>query len=485
MFKPKILIYLAIVGLMSACGGGSGGSDSDSDSLAGKEASTGVITGFGSVFVNGIRYHTNSATITADDSLLNDVTDLSVGMVATVTSDTSTNVASSVKYEEDIKGPIDATVSNFDSPFSVMGQTVIVDSATVVDNSLTFPINSGEILEISGMRLANDLLLATFIEDKAPGNVNKYKVIGIARAVDTNAKTFNIGGLSVNYGSADVNDLAGGNPDEGQLLEVKDENKAYVAGSGMLNATKVEPFDRFSGNGGNNAGIQNIQIETAVIGISVPGEQFQIPGFNVNILPSTNFLFGTANEIGVGTVLQIKARRTANGELDAIRIKFKRNSARMEAPVDTDGVDVANNRLTVLGITVQINSGTDMEDDRDDVSPFTINNINDNDYLEIRGFTAANGLFVATRLERDDADSKVTLRGIASNVDPVAQSLEISGISITAGPATVFNDGATSASAFFGALTDGLSNVKVKWDPFVNVGFAPKEIELEDDFSNN
>jgi len=34
----------------------------------------------------------------------------------------------------------------------------------------------------------------------------------------------------------------------------------------------------------------------------------------------------------------------------------------------------------------------------------------------------------------------------------------------------------------FGALTDGLSNVEVKWDPFVDIGNAPQEMELEDQF---
>jgi hypothetical protein len=467
-----------VLGFLSACGGGS--SDNDSDSLAGKEINSGVITGFGSVFINGIRFHTDSAKITSGDTILNNVNELKVGMVATVISDSSTHVASSVKFDEDIKGPVDASLANFNAPFSVMGQTVIVDSATVIDDSISFPLNADDILEISGMRLANDSLLATFIEDKAPGNVNKYKVIGNARTIDTNAKTFKIGGLTINYGTADVNDLVGGNPNNGQLVEVKDENKAYVAGSGTLIATKIEPFDIFAENGGNNDDIQNIQIESAVTGITTPGVQFQIPNFTVNILPGPSFIFGTADEIGVGTVLKIKAIQSANGELDATRITFKRNSARMEAPVDTGGVDIANNRLTVLGITVQINSGTNMEDDRDGVSPFTINDINDNDYLEIRGFTAANGVFVANRLERDDADDKVEIRSIASNVDTVAQSLDILGISITAGPATVFNDGADSATSFFDALTDGLSIVKVKWDPFVNVGFAPKEMELED-----
>ena len=477
----RIVLYLILSGSLIACGG-SGSDDNTSESLEDREVSTGIITGFGSVFVNGTRYDTSSATIRSDGSILNDVTELKVGMVATVTSN-STNVASRVDYEEDVKGPVDVLVSDFGSPFAVMSQTVMVDSATIIDDSLTLPVNAGDILEISGIRQSDDSILATYIEDKDPAKVNKYKVIGNARVIDTTAKTFRIDGLTIDYSSADVNDLLGGNPFDGQLLEVKDENKTYLASSGILTATKVEPFDAFSGNGGDSSSIQNLQIESVVTSITIPGEQFQVPNFTVNILPSTSFLFGAVGDIAVGTVLQIKAVKSANGELDATRIRFKRNSARMEAPVDTGGVDLANNQLSVVGVTVQINSSTELEDDRDDIAPFTINDINDNDYLEIRGFTSADGVFIANELERDDSDDNVEIRGIASNIDPVGQSMEILGITITAGPGTQFNDGFVSAEAFFGALTEGLSIVKVKWDPFTNTGLAPKEIEIEDDFT--
>ena len=481
----KIPLYLALLGGLTACGGGGGSSD-DSGSPEDMEVSTGIITGFGSVFINGTRYDTSSATIRSDDSILNDVTDLKVGMVATVTSDSSSNVASSVNYEEDIKGPVDSTVASFNASFSVMGQTVIVDSATVIDDSLTLPINAGEILEISGIRQADDSILATYVEDKDAAKVNKYKVIGNARVIDTTARTFRIGDLTIDYSTADVDDLLGGNPSDGQLLEVKDENKAYVAGSGTLVATKVESFSPFSGNDDDDdSSIPNVQIESVVTAITTPGEQFEIPNFTVNILPSTSFMFGVVGDLSVGTVVQVKAVLNDIGELDAIRIRFKRNSARIEAPVDAAGVDLINNQLTLVGITVQINEDTELEDDRDDVEPFSLTDINDSDYLEIKGFTSAEGVLIATEVERDDSDNEVEIRGVATNIDPVAQSLEVLGITVTAGPGTLFNDGTTTVDAFFDALTEGLSVVEVEWEPFSSTGLPPKEMEIEDDFSMN
>jgi hypothetical protein len=481
IYRLRYLLCISIISLVTACGGGSG-SSSPATGTTGNEISSGVITGFGSVFINGRRYRTDSATISADDTPLTNVTELKVGMVAKVIADASTAIASSVSFDADVKGPLDSDLADFNAPFSVMGQMVMVDSATVIDNSLILPLSAGAIIEVSGLRQFDSSILATYIDKKDISKVNKFKVIGNAIAVDPSGKTFTIGSLTVNYSAATVNDLNGGNPAEGQLVEVKDGNLAYAAGTGSLAATKVEPF-RILGDGGDNRPIFDVQIESVVTAVVTPGLQFKIPNFSVNILPGTTFRFGTSADISVGTVLQIKATENSSGELDASRITFKRNSARMEASVDVGGVDAANNRVTLLGITVQVNSDTEMEDKRDGISPFTVADIAESDHLLIRGFIGNNGIFTATGLRRESDDSRVELRGIVSNVVTDAPgSLDIFGFMVTAGPGTQFNDGTSTAADFFDALTNGLSNVEVKWDPFVSTGNEPKEMELEDQF---
>ena len=463
----KYALVLAIVGVLSACGGGSGSDSNGTIPPANREISTGTITGFGSVYINGTRYDTSDALVTSDDTELSDVTELKVGMKASITSDSSSQKASDVKYEED-----------------VMGQLVTADETTIIDDSISMPVIAGAILEISGIRQGDDSILASYIEDKELSKVNKFKVIGNARSINTTDKKFMIGDLEVDYSSADVRDLLSGDPAEGQLLEVKDENLGYVAGSNMLMATKVEPFDTFTGND-DPTEVNKVEIETAVIEIVIPGEQFKIPNFTVNIDPqTTTFRYGTADELGVGSVVQIKALRNADGELDAYRITFKRNSTRMQAAVDNGGVDVDKNQLTLLGVTVQINDNTDMEDDRDRVFPFDISNINDGDYLQIRGVTSVDNIFIANRLERDRFRDRAEIRAIAKNIDVDAQSLEVLGITVTAGPGTQFNDGAANAADFFASLREGLSVVKVKWDPFTDTAGAPKEMEIEDNFNN-
>jgi hypothetical protein len=479
-----LLLSSSVVAL-SGCGGGSGGSSATGTATT--DVSKGPITGFGSVFVNGTRFNTDNALISRDGQSLDDVTDLNIGMIVTVSSNSNSTTANSVSFDEDVKGPLDNDLASFDNSFSVMGQTIVVDGNTIIDNSLMLPLSAGQILEISGTRQMGDSLLATFIEIKNFGNLNQFKVIGNARALDPDAKSFKIGGLTVDYNSAILDDFDGGNPVEGQLLEVKDSNLTYVAGSGMLTATKIEPVNPFGDT--SNSQLNQVEIETVVTEIVSAGTQFKTPNFTVNILPNTSFKFGILSDLGVGSVIEIKASIAENGELNATRIKFKKNSSRIEGSVDTAGVDTANNTVKVLGVTVLINSSTEMWDKRDDVTPFSINDISPNDYLSIRGFTGTSASqLIATRLERDDSDNKAEIRGLATEIDAEARTLKILGITVMPGSGTQFedsNDNVVSSAQFFAAITPGLSIVKAKWDPFTDVSLAPKELELEDEFSNN
>ena len=70
--------------LASGCGGGGSSSDSETSSTDGASVvSRGIITGFGSVYVNGVRYHTEGTRFTIDDDE-GDESGLKVGMIVTV-----------------------------------------------------------------------------------------------------------------------------------------------------------------------------------------------------------------------------------------------------------------------------------------------------------------------------------------------------------------------------------------------------------------
>ena len=77
-FRPSAIWSLILTStVLVACGGSSTGDN------AGTVVSRGIITGFGSVFVNGIKFKTTGASISVDDEAGNE-SSLRVGMIVTV-----------------------------------------------------------------------------------------------------------------------------------------------------------------------------------------------------------------------------------------------------------------------------------------------------------------------------------------------------------------------------------------------------------------
>ena len=91
---------------VAACGGGGGGGSKQPDGIdrGGRTIASGPITGFGSVWVNGVEYSTTGATITVDDNPGTE-SDLRVGQFVrvegTVAAGGTTGTATRVIYATD------------------------------------------------------------------------------------------------------------------------------------------------------------------------------------------------------------------------------------------------------------------------------------------------------------------------------------------------------------------------------------------------
>jgi len=136
----KVLLPVLVIftSLLTSCGGGSGGGSVAGIGGTGQIAS-GTITGFGSIFVNGIEFFDiDSATCVIDDndSTGNCQANLQLGMVVKITgtNDGSTGNATQIIYNDDIDGPISGLVAlipgNVTRTFTVLGTTVLIDSAS-------------------------------------------------------------------------------------------------------------------------------------------------------------------------------------------------------------------------------------------------------------------------------------------------------------------------------------------------------------------
>ncbi|NNG13143.1 MAG: hypothetical protein HKM88_07835, partial [Halobacteria archaeon] len=108
----KIYLVVSLVVTILIAGGCGGGSSSLAGGGIGGTGITafGTITGFGSVFVNGIEFETSGSLFDVDDDDTAVEGDLGIGMVVTVIGDLNddggTGTADCIEYDDELEGPI-------------------------------------------------------------------------------------------------------------------------------------------------------------------------------------------------------------------------------------------------------------------------------------------------------------------------------------------------------------------------------------------
>jgi Domain of unknown function (DUF5666) len=138
----------ALALVLAACGGGGGiggtGGGGGGGGIGGTGVAYGTITGFGSVWVNGVRYETPAGTtFRLDDSGVSQ-SDLKVGMVARV--EGSGTSATAVVVDSALKGRVEAVIGD---RFTVLGQAVQTDASTTFDNGIRPVV--GDYVEVHGL----------------------------------------------------------------------------------------------------------------------------------------------------------------------------------------------------------------------------------------------------------------------------------------------------------------------------------------------
>ncbi|MHB8783449.1 MAG: DUF5666 domain-containing protein [Desulfobacteria bacterium] len=239
--RTYMLAVAAVAALaLAGCGGGGAGGTSPT--------TRGPITGFGSVWVNGIEFQTDSATHrrildTAEDYMgaIQDCTVLSVGMIVTVSHEDGDDYATEIEYEDNIEGPVQY-LNPTDNTFEVLGQKVRYSGATNVEHG---PIDNGFVVEVSGLTASDNVIDATYIDVKT-GESGEYEIKGYVFSVGAD-NTFRLGPLpgvstvTVDITGATLHDIPGGVLAAGQFVEVKTGSAA--AGrfpNATIQATEVE-----------------------------------------------------------------------------------------------------------------------------------------------------------------------------------------------------------------------------------------------------
>jgi len=444
-------LALVVVALAASCGG-SGSGNKVIGGIDGGGVVLGAITGFGSIFVNGVEYRTSSAQITINGQSGTE-SQLRAGEVvsvrATLDAGGKTGTAQSVNFDDNVTGPI-LSIDLAGQSLVVLGQMVHVNGTTTFDDASNQPLDLatlrvGDVVEVSGFVDASGAVVATRIERKAAGG--GLEVDGVVANLDSNAKRFQLNALIVDYSRAQ---LSNGAPTNGACVEVKGDSTGFSGG--VLTATGVEVKGCQEAVADGDLG----EIEGLITALRSASD-FDVAGRRVSTTGSTQFEGGTASELAPNVKVEVEGTFNTAGTLVASHVEIKQASE-LRATGTIDTLNAATSTLTIFGITVTTNMQTRFEDNSSQpVSPFNFSSLAAGNYVEVRGFPGATANSItATILERRNPDTRTDLRGVAGNLAPPA--FTILGVTVVTDAGTIFEnaDGGPMTSAeFFAPANDG------------------------------
>lgn len=243
------LIALTSVSMLVACGGGGGRASVNS---ADPIMASGLISGLGSIVLNGVRYETIGAVTQRYDDKHAFTQPLSMGMTVSVTAPSDSPTAASVIY---VESGIDGQISNFDGfsyTLEIAGIPVLLTESTVIQKadgsvgSLT-DIGNNLYVETYGLPQTDGSYKATRMEIKSVAQ--EIKLLGIVDNLDTVNRTFTIGSdsksVTITYNGIDQpSSLA-----NGDVVSVGTAATAtstqYAATSLYVRTTDATVFERY------------------------------------------------------------------------------------------------------------------------------------------------------------------------------------------------------------------------------------------------
>ena len=474
--KTRFAVPVLTAMIMTACNVGG-----DMAGIGGSGfISTGTITGFGSVYVNGVRFETDQARFEVEGRLDATESDLRVGMVVqvqgSVNADGSTGTASFIRYADDLQGPVTAIDEVTTDPdirrLTVLGQTVVISAADTSYDDVRFDtIEVGQMLEISGYYDHNGELQASYIELKDAND--DIEIRGVIE--ELNGFEFTVRGVAVDASSASIEDFANGQLQEGVYVEVEGY---FDSNTNTLIASEVEAEDDLYDDD------REVEIEGYITSYTDNNH------FEVNGVPVDASGVSTSLQLRLGERVEVEGYMR-NGVLIAEEIELRGGNTEISARLEA--VDLNSQQFTLKpvsdqpAITVQISDLTRMEDDLDDDDRLLLTDLQPGNFITVRGFEMDNNIVAATRVKReDDDDDEVEVQGVVDAYTPT--SVTVLGVEFMVDGSTEYedDDGITlnGPADFASAFVIGQTLVSIEDDIISSTGMGDgiaDEIEIEDD----
>ena len=375
-------LTLAGAALLAACGGGG---DSAGIGTGGTGSfSVGPVTGFGSIFVNGVRYDDNGARLVDDDGTVkvlgSDDNPLKVGMVVEVSGsvdDNGVRRAAQIAYGAEIKGPVTAVDAAAGS-FQVFGITVRTTTTTVYEDfGGVATLAPGNVVEVHGQPDASGRIVATHVEREAASEAayiaddGEYRLRGpVAQLSGSGAAyTFSVRGVAIRTDGATRID---GTPADGAAVSLRLHPVRQGDGRYLAERVKVRQAS-YSDVPPAAEG----EVEGYVSGFDAATGSFRVAGYAAQLGSGVVYEDGVAADLKDGIRVEAKGR-IQGGVLMVTKLEFESRDD------DDDGDDdevsggamqfefkgvaacsscsASSGTFRVKGVTVTYDSGTRFDD---------------------------------------------------------------------------------------------------------------------------
>lgn len=370
LLRPTLRIVIgALAAVCAAWGIAGGGVDSGGTGSPTNSYSSGRLSGFGSIVLNGVHFDETRALVLDDEGGLHRRDSLKLGMTLAVRAgaiDTDVSsgmrraVAERIVFASAIRGPVQA-VSAGTSSLTVFGQKVAVNEATVFDARVggMAGVRPGQVLEIHALLdESNGRYLATRID--RPDKVSTFKLRGVVSRLDNVARSLVIGGVRVGMEGVD----AAGLPRlaEGSIVTVLLRPNVGKGGVWqMVSASAAPTPDR-----------DTVRVDVDAMVSDYEGlASFRLAGTPVNAAAAgVSFVDGTNGQLANGVRVFVSGRMF-NGVLVADSVTYRKGGTNRQGEEDVvslhgeiESVNLADHSFVLRGNTVAFDAKTSFANGR-------------------------------------------------------------------------------------------------------------------------
>lgn len=447
MNKVAVKTQLALA-VVAALGIAACNESGDDNNLAGSsitpisKTTSGVITGFGSVFINGVEYDTQNTTFIIDGEE-GDESSLKLGMVVTLSGtddNDGTGNAVNIEFEDEVEGLVLANNILLDGTMNVMGLTINTNEDTVFEsNDISIlgleEIIEGNIVEVSGYSSGDGSVWATRVELKKTvfNDGQEIEVKGVISNVTTT--NFVLGDMLVDYSTAVLDEELSEGLLDGMLVKV--ESNLGLDANGTLIASEIE-LKNATGKKEHqyDEDDEKLEIEGLITAV-ISGSEIEINGAPVVLDANTFYIHGDNLTAAVGLKVKAVGVITAEGKLLAEKLVYK-PTGDIKLTGLISAVDVLSSSIVMFGQTILLDNYTMVKDEKDDDESnrvkynFGVDDLGVGDQLKIKAYENGFGSLTAIKMKRmpEESDNESKLVGFIDEINIPSQTLVVSGITV-------------------------------------------------------